>query len=145
MNLQRGGHRTRSMADHAFTLIEALVALGAVGVVVLAMYAGLSSVFKLVRMSRENQRATQIMVEKLETVRLNNWAQINSNGFIPRAFQAYYHTANGTNHRTVYDGAITITSAPLDTTYSNFLRHYDEQLEKSGPMRVLVVTSWNEI
>jgi hypothetical protein len=23
--------------------------------------------------------------------------------------------------------------------------HYDEQLAKNGPMRILVVTSWNEI
>ena len=122
MRIHQGGHRRRQLFQPAFTFIEAVVALGAVGVVALAMYAGLSSVFTLIRMSRENQRATQIMVEKMETVRLYNWDQINSNGFIPRAFQSHYYSANGTNHGTVYNGAITITSAPLDTTYSNTLR-----------------------
>ena len=44
----------------------------------------------------------------------------------------------------VYDfvGASVTRSVTLNGHY-NF--HYDEQLEKSGPMRVLVVTSWNEI
>ncbi len=122
MRIHRGGHRRRRLLHHAFTIIEALVAVGVVGVVVLAMYGGLSSVFTMIRMARENQRATQIMVEKMETVRLYNWDQINSNGFIPRAFQAHYYSLNGTNSGTVYDGAITITSAPLNTTYSNTLR-----------------------
>ena len=122
MRVHRGGHRRRRRFQHAFTFLEAVVSLAAVGVVVLAMYAGLSSVFTMIRMARENQRATQIMVEKMETVRLYNWDQINSNGFIPRSFQAYYYSANGTNTGTVYDGTITITNAPLDTAYSNTLR-----------------------
>ena len=44
----------------------------------------------------------------------------------------------------VYDfiGSSVTRSVTLNGHY-NF--HYDEQLEKSGPMRVLVVTSWNEI
>jgi len=44
----------------------------------------------------------------------------------------------------VYDfiGSSVTKSVTLNGHY-NF--HYDEQLEKSGPMRVLVVTSWNEI
>lgn len=113
MRIHRGGvHARRKTAYQAFTFLEAVVAVGAVGVLALALYAGLSSVFTMVRMSRENQRATQIMVEKMETVRLYNWDQINSNGFIPRGFQAYYYPANGTNCGTVYDGTITITRSP---------------------------------
>lgn len=44
----------------------------------------------------------------------------------------------------VYDfvGSSVTRSVVLNGHY-NF--HYDEELEKSGPMRVLVVTSWNEI
>ena len=39
-------------------------------------------------------------------------------------------------------GSSVTRSVTLNGHY-NF--HYDEQLEKSGPLRVLVVTSWNEI
>ena len=106
----------------AFTFVEVLVAMGAVGVAVLSLYAGMSSGFSVLRMARENLRATQIMVEKMETVRLYNWDEISSNGFVPTNFQAPYYVEGGVTSPPIYSGTITISSPSMGTTYSSDLK-----------------------
>src|SRR5882672_783086 len=133
----------------AFTFVEVIIAMAAVGVVVVALYLGISSGFSIIRLARENLRATQIMVEKMETVRLYNWDQINSNGCIPRAFAKLSLSGNGQ-----FTGAIYAPNADLSlggggnevwdfvgssvtrsvTLNGHYNFHYDEQLEKSGPI-----------
>ena len=54
----------------AFTLAEVVIAVGVLGVSIISLYAGISSGFALTRSSRENLRATQIMVEQMEAIRL---------------------------------------------------------------------------
>jgi hypothetical protein len=44
--------------------------------------------FASIRTSKENLRATQIMTEKFEAMRLYNWEQVNTDGFIPASFTA---------------------------------------------------------
>ena len=60
------------------------------GIVVTALYAGINSGFYSVRLARENLRATEILLDKMEAVRVCTWDQINSNGFILPAFTALY-------------------------------------------------------
>src|SRR6266705_1210156 len=106
----------------AFTFIEVILAMGAVGMVVVALYAGITSGFSIIRTDRENLRATQIMVERMETVRLYNWDQISSNGFIPSTFQAAYFSQGGVTSPPIYSGTITIDSPPISTPYSSDLK-----------------------
>src|SRR5213593_5012735 len=105
-----------------FTFVEVLVAMGALGVMVIALYAGISAGFSLIRMARENLRATQVMVEKMETVRLYNWDQICSNGYMPSPFEAPYYCEGGVTSPPIYYGTIIITNAPVTTAYSNSLK-----------------------
>src|SRR5438128_11460317 len=100
-----------------FTFVEVLVAMGALGVAVVALYSGITGGFSVIRIARENLRATQVMVEKMETVRLYNWDQICSNGFVPSVFQAPYYSEGGVTSPPIYYGTITITNAPLTTSY----------------------------
>ncbi len=76
------------------TLIEALVSMGVFGVSVLSLYAGMSMGFSIIGNARENLRATQVMVEKMETIRLYSWDQINTPGFIPATFTESYFPAD---------------------------------------------------
>jgi Tfp pilus assembly protein PilV len=114
----------RTPRTGAFSLIEALMATGIISVVALGLYAGISSGFSVVEQSRENLRATQILVEKMETVRLYSWDQINSNGFIPATFSAPFQpgTTNASNSTLVYRGRVTIANAPITEAYSNDLK-----------------------
>jgi len=108
----------------AFTLIEAVVAAGIVGVVFVSLYAGIASGFYSIQYARENLRATQIMMEKMEVIRVLTWSQINSNGFLPASFTSYYdpNPQGDSGMGAVYNGTIKIEPVPLSTTYAGDLR-----------------------
>src|SRR5829696_8967031 len=79
----------QARARGGLTLLEVVVAMAIVGLVVLAVYSAITSGMSSLRMARENLRATQILVEKSEALRLYNWDQLNTN-FIPSRFVAPY-------------------------------------------------------
>ena len=105
------------------TLVEAMVAMLVIGLVFLALYSGITSCFFSIRMARENLRATQILLEKMEVIRLLTWSQINSNGFLPSAFTALYDPATtDTSRALAYNGTILVTNASLAANYQDTLR-----------------------
>src|SRR5688572_621100 len=70
--------------------------------------------FQAVRSARENLRATQIMLEKFEDLRLYNWDQITStNYYVPLSFTNHY-VLNPTTAGTVYYGDVRIAPLPVD-------------------------------
>jgi len=106
----------------AFTLVEVLIATGVIGIMFVSLYAAVASGFSLITVARENLRATQVMEEKLETLRLYNWNQINSNGFIPAQFAASFYPAGNTNVGVSYNGTMVITNFPTSESYSTNMR-----------------------
>lgn len=104
----------------------------------MGLYGGISYGFATLQLARENLRANQIMVEKLETIRLYTWEQISSNGFIPASFQEKFFPAdvhaNGdgdgdgggdgqaVQDSLVYQGTISITDANFQEGYSTNLK-----------------------
>ena len=102
--------RKRSWGSgHGFTLVDAIFSMAVAGFMFLALYAGLAFGFRVIKLSRENVRATQIMLEKMETIRLYTWTQITSNGFVPtNKFLVPYYSIGGTNTSLMYTGQVTI-------------------------------------
>jgi prepilin-type N-terminal cleavage/methylation domain-containing protein len=97
-----------------FGLTESLIGVVVIGVVFTALYAGMTTGFQAVRSARENLRATQIMLEKFEALRLYNWDQITStNSYIPLQFTNHY-VLNPTTAGTVYYGDVRIEPLPVD-------------------------------
>jgi type II secretory pathway pseudopilin PulG len=101
----------------AFSLIEATVGMGVIGAVVGAMITGITTGTFTMRMARENLRATQIMLEKVETIRLYSWSQVTSPGFIPQTFQATYDPQGAPNVGLTYNGTLTV--GPIDPAQFN--------------------------
>jgi len=64
-----GGHKARS-ACSAFTLVEVMVAVWLGAIMFVGLYLGFSQGFAVIQLTRENLRATQILQEKAETIRL---------------------------------------------------------------------------
>ena len=64
-----------SRSARAFTIVEALVAACVVGVLFTSLYAGITAGFGALNSARENLRATQVMIDKMETLRLYSWNQ----------------------------------------------------------------------
>ena len=97
--------------------------MGLFGTVAAALLSGFTGGFFTMQLARENQRATQIILEKTETIRLYNWDQVNTPGFIPATFTATYDPqgTNGAN-QIIYNGTLTIANAAINASYSNDMR-----------------------
>src|SRR4051812_17140595 len=103
--------------EHAYTLIEVSVASALIGIMFVSLYSGIASGFSVVNLSRENLRANQIVLERMETIRLYTWSQISSNGFIPEKFTERFYPDIGTNggSGTLYSGTMNISEAPVES------------------------------
>src|SRR5437016_7644737 len=98
-------------AQAAYSVVEVLVAVFLLGTLTVALFGAFSSGLAIVQLERENLRATQILVQKMETVRLFTWSQlINATNKFTSTFTDYYNPA-ATNKGTMYQGFIT-TNAP---------------------------------
>ena len=106
----------------AFSLIEVTISMGVLGLAVSILFNGLTTGFFTIRMARENLRATQIMLEKAETLRLYSWNQITNTAYIKREFTVPYDP-NSTNAKgAVYTGTIEIEPADMSADYSDDLK-----------------------
>ena len=115
------------------TLIEAIIAMAVLGITAAGIIGTFNSGFLIMGMVRENQRATQAMLEKLETIRLYSWSQVTSNGFIPSTFTDYYDPQAVSSARgAVYNGTLAISNFPYATSYSNNMRQLTVTLSWQG-------------
>src|SRR6516165_5848315 len=97
----------------AYTLAEIMVSVFVLAVMLTSLYAGFSSGFAIVKLSQENLRATQIMVQKLEDVRIYTWSQVTNTTFLRTNFTDYYNPS-GTNNSTTgatYSGSVLVANA----------------------------------
>ena len=104
-------------------MVLVVVGLLVVGGVFFALYGGMLFGTKRIAIASEELRATQIIAEKMETIRLYTWDQINTAGFIPATFSAkYYPLGQSGNQGFTYSGTITVSAGPSDVSYSNLLK-----------------------
>jgi prepilin-type N-terminal cleavage/methylation domain-containing protein len=118
-------------ASNAFTLIEITFSVAIVSILIVGLYTAIATSVSWVGTCQENQRVTQILSEKLDTIRLYNWDQVNSNGFIPTNFTLPFDPIKS-NSVPYYTGTVSIAMAPspLDQRYSSNL------------LRVVVKVDW---
>jgi len=110
-----------------FTLAEVLVAVAIAGFAFVSLYASIAQSFATWQRSRERMRGNQILLEKLEVIRLYSWSQLNTSGFVPSTFTEYFHPASsGTNASAAsgvaYTGTMTVTNANVAPAYTNTMR-----------------------
>jgi len=117
----RPGHTRDTRSRCAFTLTEALFGVAIMGLVFVALYTGMAKGFDFIRSSQENTRATQILLEKFEVIRMYNWEQVNTPGFVPPTFTARF-APNEASPGIVYVGRVTIGNAAVPEVYGADLR-----------------------
>jgi Tfp pilus assembly protein PilV len=90
-----------------FTLAEIMVAVGILATMVVTVFAGITLGWSVIHTSRDDLRATQILTQKLESIRLLNWSQLT---MAPTNFTDSYNPNNtaGSGSGTVYNGTISI-------------------------------------
>jgi prepilin-type N-terminal cleavage/methylation domain-containing protein len=110
----------RQGPNSAFTLVEVLVAVLIIGIVSVSLFACFSQGFGVMEASRENLRATQILLQKMETIRLCTWSQLTN-----VTFTAYYDptSTNTSSAGAMYTGTMTTNAATAipstNSYYSN--------------------------
>ena len=116
----------KSNRHAAFTLVEVMVGVVILGLAIVTLFALLSGGFAMVRFNRDNLRATQIMLNRVEGLRLYNWEQLTT-GMVPTNFSEYYYPLGTTNSNqgTLFSGAVDIANAvqnPTSTYSSTMMR-----------------------
>jgi type II secretory pathway pseudopilin PulG len=127
-------HRTGNSGKHqAFTFVEVVTAMALIGMLVLAVFGAITSGVGTMRMARENLRATQVLLEKMEALRLYNWDQLNTN-FMPTAFVVPYDVnSTNTSRGILYYGQVTIEPADTGASYNDNMRRVTVHLDwKTG-------------
>jgi prepilin-type N-terminal cleavage/methylation domain-containing protein len=117
---------TPRLAQLGYTLMEVVMAVALLAIMMISLYGGISSGFAVVQLARENLRSTQIMLERMEGIRLYNWNQLVYSNMIPSSFTSYYypHAAAGESKGLAYAGRMIITNAVMTppSTYSANMR-----------------------
>ena len=110
----------------ASVMIEVIVGVCILIVVLVSLFAGMSDSFSLTQAARENLRATQIMLERMETVRLYTWNQLLYSNMIPASTTTSYYPLATTGESTgaIYRVNLTITNAAMNPAagYADRLR-----------------------
>jgi len=123
----------------AFTLVETVVATLLLTSALVALYAAFSIGFGTIKLFQEDLRADQILVQKLETLRVYDWSKITS-GYIPTDLTVSFSTDGGV----AYDVAIEVTPAPVIESYRDTLRQVTVSLswESGGVLRNRSMTTF---
>jgi uncharacterized protein (TIGR02598 family) len=124
-NCSQGG-AGKSNRRQGFTIVEVMIGVVILALAIVTLFALLSAGFAIVRLNRENLRATQIMLNRVEGLRLYNWSQLTSEGLVPTNFTEYYYPLGSTNNLgTLFSGRVKIDpgmQTPSSTYGSNMMR-----------------------
>ena len=115
----------RSGSSSAFSLVEVLMGVLVMSIVVVSLFTGVSSGFGFVKLAREDLRATQIMLQRLETLRLYTWSQFtNAAYFSTNNYVDYYDPAGKAagSGGTAYTVSTSITTNTPPASYSPDMR-----------------------
>jgi uncharacterized protein (TIGR02598 family) len=109
----------------AFTLAEVMVAVAILGIMIVTVFSGFTVGWAIIHTSRDDLRATQILQQKIESIRLLTWDQLINQ--CPGSFLDYYNPSGQGNTAvgTVYHGTISIdpaTSLVGSVSYNNQVR-----------------------
>jgi hypothetical protein len=138
MKMRVETNRSHSRSKAAFTLAEVMIASGTFAVACLAGFAGVVQGFQLVQSTRENLRATQILQDNMEILRLYTWDQLNTPGFVPLSFTNTFNPAGvaSGNAGVTYYGTVTPAPAPLTESYATNIVVFTFQLNWTNSNRL---------
>lgn len=112
-----------------FTLAEVMIAVAVMAVMFISLYLGFTQGFAIIQLARENLRATQVLQEKMETVRLYTWDQITTPNFIPATFTApFYAAGTQSTGGLIYNGTVAISNPAMVESYAGDMKQVDVQL-----------------
>ncbi len=115
------GSKTRSRtASFGFTLVETMVAIMVAAIMLTAHFLAFASGFAMVTVTREDLRASQIMLQRMEAIRLFGFSQLADTTKFPTNSVEYYDEKHKTNGNGGAAYTVTYSTTPgyqlVDTT-----------------------------
>ncbi|MDB6032611.1 MAG: hypothetical protein JWM16_2949 [Verrucomicrobiales bacterium] len=125
-----------------FTLVEAMVGIVVIGIVTSGLYALMVHGMRVAQWSKEEMRATQLLQEKLEKLRLYTWDQLTDTNTVPRQFVCGFNPedpnlggpglptpatvgaslSSWSEKQLVFSGTLDIANGPKDVTYGDDMK-----------------------
>ena len=88
---------SRATTRAGFTLVETIVATFVAAIVLLTFYGSLAAGFSVLKLTREDLRATQIILQRMEAIRLSAFNTLQNPAEYPVTFTEYYSESGKTN------------------------------------------------
>ena len=134
--------------QRGFTLMEVMVAAAITLVLFVTFYATLSAGVMITQTSRENLRATQILVNRMEGIRLYTWNQLTNTALLPTSFtEKFYPDGTVADQGITYTGTVTVVIVALTSpasSYSNNLCQVTVNLtwQSTGPVHTRQLSTY---
>ena len=109
----------------AFSMVELMIGVLVIMVVFTSVHLGFSQGFAIIAATRENLRATQILEERTEVLRLYTWQQITNqtDGYLVATFtENFYPAGSPGNQGITFTGTVAIAQAGLTESYNQDMR-----------------------
>ncbi len=103
-----------------YSMVEVMVAVFVLAIVMTALFSGIAQGYSVLNTTRENLRATQILTQKAEAVRLCTWTELTS---LPANFIDYYTDGSDGRENIAYYGTISVGPA---TAIPDSVSYYDK-------------------
>jgi len=114
------------VAVKAFSLIEVMLAIGMASIMFFALFYGLSTGDVIVKVTREQLRATQVGLYRMEGIRLCTWLQITNTAILPPTFSDYFYPSGlGSNtNGMIYNCSLSVSTPVLNpsTSYADKMK-----------------------
>lgn len=119
------------------TLVEVVLATVILSIMGAAIIGSINYGMFMMGMARENARATQVMVEMLESIRLYNWDEVTLNGFVPNQFTNSYDPQALSGHAgTIYYGNLTVSNVTFPASYATNMKQFTVSLSWTNAGRI---------
>ena len=113
--------REHTIGQSAYTLPEVMMGVLIMSIMFVTLYTGFTQSFGVVQTSRENLRATQILQQYSEIIRLYTWDQLTNGVTIPHPYTktwTFYPLGGTGNQGITYTGNMSIDSSDMSEDYA---------------------------
>jgi len=137
----KGSRKSDRNSISGFTLAETLVAVFVSGFMLTALYACLASGFSIVTVTREDLRATQIILQRMEAMRVSDYTQLTNSAKYPTNTTVYFDEENqasgkgGTAYTVTFNARPLPSPKPQSQFYTNMLEVTVEARWMSGKVQ----------
>jgi len=121
MNTTISANPVGATRQSAYTLPEVMMGVLIMSIMFVTLYLGFTQGFSVVQTSRENLRATQILQQYSELIRLYTWDQLTNGVTLPHPYSKtwkFYPLGATGNQGTTYTGTMSIDSSDLTEGYA---------------------------